>query len=80
MEDTKLYWVSAIVQNEYDRTAWLLARYDGELSIDKAMKEIDYIRSYHIVLSAWIDVFDKNGVRKTIYHKCYIDSFGDLIE
>ena len=78
MENIKLYWVSAIIQNEWDARAKLLARHEGELSIDKAMREIDYIKSYNTVLSAWIDVFDENGIKETVYHDCYVDSFGDL--
>lgn len=73
----KLYWVSAIIQNTYDRKPWLCAMDKGELSLDKAMKIIAHIKRSHNVISAWIDVFDKNNVKQTIFHECYIDAFGD---
>lgn len=73
----KLYWVSAIVQNKSDKRAWLCAMSEGELSMDKAMQLIDRLKEINTVLSAWIDVFDENGAKETVYHDCYIDTFGD---
>lgn len=76
---TKLYWVSAIIQNEYDKKAWLCAMTDGVLSLDKAMEVIERTRENHKVLSAWVDVFDENKVKQTVFHECYINVFGNLM-
>lgn len=75
----KLYWVSAIVQNKSDKRAWLCAMSEGELSLDKAMQVIDRLKEINTVLSAWIDMFDENGIKTTVYHNCYINTFGDLM-
>lgn len=75
----KLYWVSAIIQNKDDRKPRLRAMSEGELSVDKAMRVIDRLKENHTVLSAWIDAFDENGIKETVYHDCYINAFGDLM-
>ena len=81
MEDLfmKLYWVSAIIQNKDDKKPWLCAMSEGELSIDKAMKVVDRLKENHTVLSVWIDVFDENNIKETVYHDCFINAFGDLM-
>ena len=75
----KLYWVSAIVQNKSDKDVWLCAMSEGELSMDKAMQVIDRLKEIDTILSAWIDVFDENGIKNTVYHECCIDEFGNLM-
>lgn len=79
-EDTeqKLYWVSAIIQNKGDKKPWLCTMSSGVLSLDKAMELIIFTRENHTVLSAWVDVFDKDKVKQTVFHECYINIFGDL--
>lgn len=74
----KLYWVSAIIQDKDDKKPWLCAAYSGKLSLDEALEVIDYTKESHIVLSAWIDVFDKNLNKQTVFHECYIDVFGNV--
>lgn len=75
----KLYWVSAIIQNEGDKKPWLCTMTESVLSLDKAMEVIAYTRKNNTVLSAWVDVFDKNNIKQTVFHECYINVFGDLI-
>ena len=75
----EIYWVSAIIQNEHDKKAWLCAMTNGVLSLDKAMEVIERTRENHKVLSAWVDVYDKNKVKQTVFHECYINVFGDLM-
>ena len=70
----KLYWVSAIIQNKTDKKPWLLAINEGELTLEKAMKTITFIKENHTVLSVWIDVFDENGMKETVFHECYINT------
>ena len=72
----KLYWVSAIIQNTFDRKPWLCAISEGESSLEKAMESIARLKESHNVISVWIDMFDENDVKQTIFHECYIDAFG----
>lgn len=69
----KQYWVSAIIKDSEDKEPWLCAMTDGVLSFDKAMEVVNKTRENYIVLSAWIDVFDENGVKNTVFHECYIN-------
>jgi hypothetical protein len=71
-----LYWVSAIVQNDTDDKAWLLSMSDSVISLEKAMDTINWIRTHHKTLSVWIDVFDENNNKQTIFHECYVNVFG----
>ena len=70
----KLYWVSAIIQNKTDSKPWLLAINEGVLTLEEAMEIINFIKSNHTALSAWVDVFDENNVKETVFHKCYINN------
>lgn len=72
----KQYWVSVIVQGEEDRRAWLIAFTDSVSSIDAGLETIHKARKNYTVLSAWIDTFDENNVKHTVFHECYIDAFG----
>lgn len=74
----KLYWVSAIIQNKDDRKPWLCAMYDGELSLNKAIDVVARIKENNTVLSVWIDVYDENNIKQTVFHECYINAFGDV--
>lgn len=75
----KLYWVSAIVHDKHNKKPWLLSLYEGVLGLEKAMETISLIKKEHTVLSAWIDVFDENNAKETVFHECYINVFGDLM-
>lgn len=70
----KLYWVSAIVQG--NSKPKLIAMNTGELSQAKAERIISAMRQSYNVLSAWIDTFDENNNKETVFHECYIDAFG----
>ena len=48
------------------------------LKIEEAHKEIQFMREHDRVISAWIDVFDENNVKQTVFHECYIDVFGNM--
>ena len=73
-----LYYVSAIIQNEGDAKPWLCAMTDSIISLKNAMEVIDRARTNHNVLSAWIDMFDENNVKQTVFHECYIDILGNI--
>ena len=70
------YWVSAIVQNEEDKRAWLSSKYESVHSMEEAMRAIKFARENFTVLSAWIDIFDDTGVKRTIFHECYVNVLG----
>lgn len=74
----KSYYVSAIIQNEGDAKPWLCAMTDSEIKLEDAMEVIARTRANHNVLSAWIDMFDENNVKQTVFHECYIDTFGNM--
>lgn len=74
----KTYWVSAIVLNDGDRKPWLLAYGSCQLSLELAVKEITNVKNAFTVLSAWIDMFDENNVKQTVFHECYVNAFGDI--
>lgn len=70
----KLYWVSAIIQNKTDSKPWLLAVNESVLTLEEAMEMIGFINQNHTTLSAWVDVFDENNIKETVFHKCYINN------
>lgn len=72
------YWVSAIVLNDGDKKPWLLAYGSCQLSLKMAMKEIEQVKSTFTTLSAWVDMFDENNVKQTVFHECYVNAFGDI--
>lgn len=74
----KLYWVSAIIQGYNNKKPWLCAMNEGQINFDESMSIINRLRDNYDVLSAWIDTFDVSGEKKTVYHDCYINAFGDL--
>lgn len=67
-----LYWASAIVQDESDKKPWHLAISDGMEKLEYAVEAIHFIRTNHKVLSAWIDTFDDDNIKRTIFHECYL--------
>ncbi len=70
-----LYWVSAIINDDKPS---LIACSSGEINLENALKTIENIRQNHIVLSAWIDTFDINNNKNTIFHECYVNALGQL--
>lgn len=77
MQQNSLFWVSLIIQEEENSKPWLCSRYTGFLKIEEAHKEIQFMREHDRVLSAWIDIYE-NEEKKTVFHKCYIDTFGNM--
>lgn len=74
----QLYYVSAIIQNEGDAKPWLCAMTDSEIKLEDAMEVIARARTNHNVLSAWVDMFDENNVKQTVFHECYINILGGI--
>ena len=76
----KRYWVSMIVQDKGDRRAWLLEFYDSIVdSIEAGIEAINKTRENYTVLSAWIDTFDEDSVKHTVFHECYVNALGYVL-
>lgn len=73
------YWVSILIQNSEDKRAWSCSFTTPALSLDEANKQIENGRKNYRVLSAWIDTFNSNDERITVFHECYVDVFGNMI-
>lgn len=71
----KIYFPSAIIQNDKPR---LMFTYTGEISLEKAMEIVNYWKTIHTILSVWVDAFNEDNNKETVFHKCYIDAFGDV--
>lgn len=76
----KLYQVSAIIQNEYNPKPWLYTTGKEELNLSKIIEVVDYIRERNTALSMWIDVYDEDNNKQTIFHECYVNCFGQINE
>lgn len=72
------YWVSAIIQNKGDEKPSLLALNDGYPTLEAAKNVVAHIKRDNTVLSVWIDAFDKENNKETVFHECYIDAFGTV--
>ena len=75
-----LYWVSCIIFDKGDRAPWTCSAYSGVTSYEEAMEWGETDRKDHRVLSAWIDIFDSDTNKTTIFHECYIDALGNVKE
>lgn len=75
-----LYWVSLLIQDEVNSKPWLCTISDGCTSFDESMKIIETGRMNYRVLSAWIDTFDENKKKSTVFHECYVNAIGNLTE
>ena len=74
----KVYYVSAIVTYESYMKPWLLSYASCQHSMEEAMTEVANVKNAFTVLSAWIDMFDENNTKQTVYHECCIDAFGNF--
>ena len=74
------YWVSLIIQNKDDKRAWLCAMSNCEMSLENAMETINKAKARFVVLSAWVDTFDKNNEKHTVFHECYVNCIGQVKE
>lgn len=71
-----LYWVSAIINDNGKIVNIALSA--GLPNYEKALESIEFWKEHYTVISAWIDIFDKNDKKETIYHECFVDSFGKI--
>lgn len=78
MSNVELYWVSLLVQDTENSKPWLCSMTNGCLSLDEAVGVINKGKSNYRVLSAWIDTFDNNNAKITVFHECYINAMGTI--
>ena len=74
----KLYWVSLLIQDTEKSKPWVCAMSDGCISLEQALKTVQTGRQNYRVLYAWIDVFDDNNNKSTVFHECYVDAVGNI--
>ena len=67
-----MYWVSAIVFDEGDTRPWLCAISTAKDTLEQSMYQLEFTRQHHNVLSGWIDVFNDDNTKQTIFHECYM--------
>ena len=65
-----------IIQNKHDKRAWLCPIAESVCDTDEAEDLLLKVRKQFTVLSAWIDIFDEDGVKETVYHECYVNLLG----
>lgn len=73
---TKAYWVTAILLDEVNQRPMSLAIGDYVSSIKEAKDIIQCARKSYTVYSAWVDTYDKNKGRVTVFHECYVNALG----
>ena len=66
------FWTSAIIYDKGNAKPWLCAKSSPQFSLDRAKREIEQLKENHNVLSAWVDTFDVNNIKKTVFHECYL--------
>lgn len=67
-----MYWVSAIIFDKSNTKPWLCAISTAQDTIEQAKHQLEFTRNNHNVLSAWIDIFDENDNKQTVFHECYM--------
>lgn len=72
------YWVSLLIQDTENSKPWVCAMYDSYSSIEEAMKVIERGRENYRVLTAWVDTFDEDNKKHTVFHECYINALGNV--
>lgn len=72
----KRYYVSAIIREKDDVRAWMLPFYKCAFNLEKAMEQIEFMRSNYTVLSIWVDCIDENNRKSVLFHECYVDVLG----
>lgn len=76
----KLYWVSLLIQDSENSQPWLCAMTDSCISMKEAMDDVNKGRENYRVLSAWIDTFDEDNKKTTVFHECYVYAIGKVHE
>lgn len=76
-EEPSFFWVSLLIQDTETGKPWCCPMSGACLSMEEAIKLIRKSRNTHRVLSAWIDVFEKDK-KTTVFHECYVNTIGHI--
>ena len=72
---SKPCWVSFIIQDTKNSEPWLCASVESVKNLEEAKDVIHKQRKIYRVLSAWVDTFDENNEKVTLFHECYMAQF-----
>lgn len=70
------YWVSLLIQDDEKSKPYLISMTDSAPYLKDAIEIIERTRKNYRVLSAWVDVFDENNSKITMFHECYVNVVG----
>ena len=65
--------MSLLIQDDEKSKLYLISMTDSVPHLKDAMKIIERGRNNYRVLSAWVDVFDENNAKITMFHECYVN-------
>lgn len=72
------YWVSLLIQDDEKSKPYLISMTDSTPHLKDAIEIIERGRKNYRVLSAWVDVFDENNTKITMFHECYVNVVGKV--
>lgn len=72
------YWISLLIQDTETSKPWVCVMSNGCASLEQAVKTVQANRQSYRVLSAWINTFDENNKKSTVFHECYVDVVGNV--
>ena len=75
-----LYWPSLLIQDDAHSKPYHIAMSVACMNFDRAKEVINEGRKNYRVLSAWIDVFDEHENKTTVFHQCYVNSVGNIVD
>lgn len=71
------YWVSLLIQDDEKSKPYIISMTNSTPHLKDAMEIIGRRNNYR-VLSAWVDVFDENNAKITMFHECYVNVVGKV--
>lgn len=73
------YYPSVIIQDQNDARAYSISVTDYYDNLKDAIDNIERLRRKFRVLSAWVDLLDKNNKKVSVpFHECYVDIVGNI--
>lgn len=72
------YWVSLLIQDDEKSKPYLISMTDSAAHLKDAIEIIERARKNYRVLSAWVDAFDENNSKITMFHECYVNVVGKV--
>lgn len=72
------YWPHLLVQDENNGNVWLYASDEYKYDVESAKIFIEEGKKKYKVLTAWIDTFNADAERVTVYHECLVNIAGTM--